>query len=605
MDIRYKIPSSALIPVVKLRLFAALREKFNEGYGLPDLRADLMSGIVVGMVAVPLGMALAIASGVAPQYGLYTVIISGGLVALLGGSRFQVTGPTAAFVVILAPIVQKFGFAGLLIAGFLAGAMLVIMGVGRLGRLIQFIPHPVTTGFTAGIAVVIATLQLKDFFGLQVAEMPEKFIEKVIALVHAAPTVSPVEFAVGFATLLILILWPRFNKKVPAPLVALSVVSIAVVLLKQFIPEFDVATIGSRFSFDINGVKGQGIPQMLPTLDWPWNYVGLDGRAFPFTLEAIEAIFPSAFAIAMLGAIESLLSAVIADGMGGTKHDPDAELVALGIGNMVCPFFGGVPATGAIARTATNIRFGARSPLSAFFHSVFTLLVILIFAPYVSHLPLAALAALLILVAYNMSELSHFIHILRVAPKSDMIVLLICFSFTVLFDMVVGVTVGVMLAALLFMRRMAEVSGGHRVLGDELPAVGNKRFPSDVFVYEIDGPLFFGAAEKAAGTMTGITDKFKDVVFLMHEVPVMDVTGLVAFESAINKMRNGKRRICLVGLRRQPKELILKSGIAAGKDDILIVDNIEKALDLLSPDGERQQEEEAVVPLPVEEKRIS
>lgn len=602
MRLRYKLRSTSLLPVVKLRLFAALREKFNEGYGFSDFRADLMSGIVVGMVAVPLGMALAIASGVAPQYGLYTVIIAGGLVALLGGSRFQVTGPTAAFVVILAPIVQKFGFGGLLIAGFLAGVMLVIMGVARMGRLIQYIPHPVTTGFTAGIAVVIATLQLKDFFGLEVAEMPEKFLEKVMALLESAPSFSSAEFAVGFATLAILILWPRLNKKIPAPLVALSVVTLAVVVLKKFLPEFDVATIGSRFTFDIGGVKGQGIPQMLPRLDWPWNYVGADGQTFPFSLKAIEEIIPSAFAIAMLGAIESLLSAVVADGMGGTRHDPDAELVALGIGNMVCPFFGGVPATGAIARTATNIRFGARSPLSAVIHAIFTLLVILLFAPYVSYLPMAALAALLILVAYNMSELSHFIHILRVAPKSDMIVLLICFSLTVLFDMVIGVMVGVMLAALLFMRRMAEVTEGHRIQSEELSIAGNKRFPPDVFVYEINGPLFFGAAEKAAGTMAGISDKIKNVVFLMHEVPVMDVTGLVAFESAINKLRNGKRKICLVGLRRQPKELILRSGITEGKKDILIVETLEKVLDIVTDGAESQ---EPVVPLPIEEKRIS
>ncbi len=557
-----------------------------------------MAGAVVGMVAVPLGMALAIASGVAPQYGLYTVVIAGAIVALMGGSRFQVTGPTAAFVVILAPIVQKFGFAGLLIAGFLAGAILVMMGLARMGRLIQFIPHPVTTGFTAGIAVVIATLQLKDFFGLQIAEMPERFYEKVIALVQAIPSMSSVEFGVGFVTLAILIFWQRFNKRIPAPLVALSVVTVGVVVLKKFFPELEVGTIGSRFTFEIDGVTGQGIPQRLPTFDWPWNYVGEDGRRFPFTLEAIEAIFPSAFAIAMLGAIESLLSAVVADGMARTKHDPDAELVALGIGNMVCPFFGGVPATGAIARTATNIRFGARSPLSAFFHAIFVLLVILIFAPYVSYLPMAALAALLILVAYNMSEFSHFVHIVRVAPKSDVIVLLICFTLTVLFDMVVGVTVGVVLAALLFMRRMADVTEGHRVESESLPVIGKKRFPRDVFVYEIDGPLFFGAAEKAAGTMAGISDKIKSVVFLMHEVPVMDVTGLVAFESAINKLRNG-RKIYLVGLRQQPKELIMKSGIV-GKGDILVVENLEKALELLG--GGEAETEENVDTLAVEQK---
>lgn len=582
MPRRYKIQSSSLFPVVKLRLFAALQEKLKEGYDLEDFRGDLLAGLVVGMVAVPLGMALAIASGVAPQYGLYTVIVGGGVVALLGGSRFQVTGPTAAFVVVLAPIVQKFGFAGLLIAGLMAGLMMIFMGLARLGRLIQFIPYPVTTGFTSGIAVVIATLQLKDFMGLQVEEMPERFLGKVLALYEAKGSISLAEFSIGLATFALLLLWPRINKKVPAPLVALLVVSIGVFFLRRVFPDLEIATIGSRFSFEMNGTKGQGIPQVLPLFNWPWNFVGADGRSFAFSIEAIESIVPGAFAIAMLGAIESLLSAVVADGMARTKHDPDAELVALGIGNVLCPFFGGVPATGAIARTATNIRYGARSPLSAVIHAIFTLLVILLFAPLVAYLPMASLAALLILVAYNMSELTHFSHILRVAPRSDVIVLLICFSLTVMFDMVVGVMIGVVLAALLFMRRMAEVTEGHKVAQGTHPLILNKEIPPDIVLYEIEGPLFFGAAEKAAETLTDITDGVRGVVFLMDDVPAMDVTGLVAFESAIKKLCNGKRKVCLVGLKAQPKELIYKSGITEGRKDILISENIDKALQLLA-----------------------
>jgi len=582
MPHRYKTRPSSLFPVVKLRLFAALRDKLKEGYGFEDFRSDLMAGLVVCMVAVPLGMALAIASGVAPQYGLYTVVIGGGIVALLGGSRFQVTGPTAAFVVILFPVVQKFGFAGLLIAGFIAGLMLLLMGLARMGRLIQFIPYPVTTGFTSGIAVVIATLQLKDFFGLQVAEMPERYLEKVIALFQASDTASLYELSVGAVTLAFLILWPKFNKKVPAPLVALTFVSLIVVLVGHLFPDFEVATIGSRFSFEINGIKGRGIPQAPPLFDWPWNFIDSDGQAFVFSLDAMESIVPSAFAIALLGAIESLLSAVVADGMARTKHDPDAELVALGVGNILCPFFGGIPATGAIARTATNIRFGARSPLSAIIHAILTLFVILLFAPYVSYLPMAALAALLILVAYNMSELKHFVHILKVAPRSDTIVLLICFSLTVMFDMVVGVTVGVMLAALLFMRRMAEVTESHQLSNSSHPLTINKQIPHDVVLYEIEGPLFFGAAEKAAETLSDITDDIRGVIFLMNEVPAMDMTGLVAFESAIGKLRRGQRKICLVGLRTQPRELIQRAGIINGRKDILISDNIDNALNLMA-----------------------
>ena len=575
---RYQEQPSNLFPVVSLRLFSALKEKLKEGYSLSDFKSDLMSGIVVAMVAIPLGMALAIASGVAPQYGLYTVIIGGGVVALLGGSRFQVTGPTAAFVVILAPIAQKFGFPGLLVAGMIAGFMLMLMGLARMGRLIQFIPYPVTTGFTSGIAIVIATLQVKDFFGLHVDEMPERYLEKVLVLFRARSSVSLIEFGIGISTLLFLVFWPRINKKIPAPLVALGVASIIAAIIKSRFPGLEIATIGNRFTFDIDGTVGHGIPQALPHLNLPWNYLGDDGKTFHLSWEMIESLVPSAFAIAMLGAIESLLSAVVADGMAQTKHDPDGELLALGIGNVLCPFFGGIPATGAIARTATNIRFGAKSPLSAVFHAIFTILVILLFAPYVSYLPMAALAALLVLVAYNMSERKHFLHILRVAPRGDVIVLLICFSLTVFFDMVVGVSIGIVLAALLFMQRMAKVTDAQKLVTHS--HLGTQReIPHDIVVYEIAGPLFFGAAEKAAETMSDITDNIKSVIFVMSGVPVMDITGLVAFESAIKKLATGgKRKICLVGLKSQPAELIGKSGLIAGRRNIAICHSMDEAL---------------------------
>lgn len=564
-------------PEGKTTTFYALREKLREGYSLADFRSDVMAGIIVGMVAIPLGMALAIASGVAPQNGLYTVILAGALVALLGGSRFQVTGPTAAFVVILAPIVSRFGLNGLLTSGLLAGLLLVLMGVARLGRFIQFIPYPVTTGFTSGIAVVIATIQLKDFFGLHLEQIPESYFERVTELWAARGTWSPVELVIAAITLLSLIVWPRFNKKIPAPLVVLFSVTVGGVLARKWFPEIEFATIGSRFSAEVNGVVIPGIPPVLPTFSL---------APLSADFEMIRSLIPSAFAIAMLGAIESLLSAVVADGMAQTRHDPDSELVALGIGNLVCPFFGGIPATGAIARTATNIRFGARSPFASVIHAVFTLLVVLLFAPAVSYLPMASLAALLILVAYNMSEVKHFGHILRVAPRSDVIVLLLCFGLTVVFDMVVGVTVGVVLAAVLFMNRMASLTSGRELEGDHhMKAM--QPIPGDVILYEISGPFFFGAAENAISAIRKINVGVRAVIFLMENVPAMDMTGLVAFESAIKALRKGHTRVFIVGLCDQPAKLLAKSSFVE-VGEVVIAHSIDEAVLSLNSRNETQ-----------------
>jgi len=575
MKIRYK-EYSALIPLARLRLFAALKERLKEGYTLKDLKNDLMSGAVVSMVAIPLGMALAIASGVAPQYGLYTVVIGGAVVALLGGSRFQVTGPTAAFVVILAPIANKFGFSGLLVAGLMAGAMLLIMGVARLGRFIQFIPHPVVTGFTSGIAVVIGTLQLKDFLGLKTPPMPEHYLEKAGVLIQSLPTFSPVELGIGAFTLAFLILWPRMTKRVPAPLVALSVVTVITVLIRKYYPDVEIATIGSRFHYDIFGRTGNGIPPVLPQFMWPWNYPGPDGKPLMISTALMQSLFSSAFAIAMLGAIESLLSAVIADGLAQTKHDPDAELSALGVGNILCPFFGGIPATGAIARTATNIRFGASSPFSAVLHSIITLIVILSFAPSVSLLPMAALAALLLLVAYNMSEIKHFIHILKVAPRSDVMVLLTCFTLTVVFDMVIGVSVGIVLAALLFMRRMAVLTSVQAV-GHEHKTAGH--LPKEIMLYEIAGPLFFGAAQRAMDAIARVTPDVKVVIFMMDRVPVMDVTGLVALETTITRLSESGKLTLLAEVQSQPEQVLKKAGILENSEKVRVFHSLKEATD--------------------------
>src|SRR5215218_4633357 len=460
-----------------VRPAVALRTALRRGYGREDLRADLLAGIVVGIVALPLSMALAVASGVAPQHGLYTAIIAGSVIAALGGSNVQVSGPTAAFVVLLAPISAQFGLGGLALASLMAGIILMVMGTLRLGGLIQFVPYPVTTGFTAGIAVVIATLQLKDFLGLTTGPMPETYLERVGVLARALPTVELDDLAVGVFTLAVLLLWPKVTRKIPAPLVALGIAGGAAVLATALVPGFEVATIRSRFG---------GIPQVPPLPVLPWNLPGADGQPLGLSFGLLRDLLPSAFAIAMLGAIESLLSAVVAVGMTGGSHDPDAELMAQGTGNLIAPFFGGIAATGALARTATNIRSGARSPFAAIFHSAFVLLAVLLLAPVLGYLPMASLAALLLLVAWNMSEVKHFAHAMRVAPRSDVLILLTCFSLTVVFDMVVSVTVGVLLAALLFMRRMAEVSNVRLV--DQHPLV--KGLPKDVLVYEVAGPLF-------------------------------------------------------------------------------------------------------------------
>lgn len=548
---------------VGARPAAALRDTLAEGYGLAQLRRDAMAGMVVGVVALPLSMALAIASGVAPQYGLYTAIIAGLLSSLLGGSRTQVSGPTAAFVVVLAPIAHQYGLGGLLVATMMAGVILIILGLARMGQLISWMPYPVTTGFTAGIAVVIATLQLKDFFGLTTGPMPEHFAERVGVLVQAMPTASFASAAVGAFTLVVLLVWPRITAKVPAPLVALALAAVVV-----SVSGADVSTIGTRFVYE----GGHGIPGALPTADLPWHFPGPDGQPIALNFGLIRKLFPSAFAIAMLGAIESLLSAVVADGMAGTRHDPDAELLAQGLSNVVAPFFGGFASTGAIARTATNIRAGGRSPVAGAIHALFVLAAVLVLAPALAYLPMPALAALLLIVAYNMGEIRHFRHILAVAPKSDVTVLLTCFGLTVMFDMVIAVTTGVMLAALLFMRRMAEISGA-RVVEGKHPQL-REPLPRGVVLYEIAGPLFFGAAQKAMAALADIATHAQVIILDLSAVPAMDATGLVGLESALERFNGTHTFVILTGVQTQPAKVIEKSGLGEGLN-ISFADTVE------------------------------
>jgi SulP family sulfate permease len=563
---------------VKSTLAYGLRAKLKEGYTGGDLRADVMAGLVVGVVALPLSMALAIASGVAPQYGLYTAIVAGIVCSLLGGTRAQVTGPTAAFVVILVPIVTKFGFGGLLVAGMLAGFLLLGMGLAKLGRLIQYIPHPVTTGFTAGIAVVIATIQLKDFLGLKFSQSPESYVERWKIMWEAHASVSGWEVLIGAFTLMLLIVLPRIIKKIPAPLLALSLAGLVAALLQKFVPGFHIATIGSRFHSLVNGHEVSGIPPLPPLPLLPWHMAGADGGHLTMSFALVKALMPSAFAIAMLGAIESLLSAVVSDGMSGTKHDPNAELLALGVGNILCPLFGGIACTGALARTATNIRAGARSPISAVVHALFVLACTVALAPLVAYLPMAALAALLMLVAKNMAEVRHFAHIVKVAPRSDVIVLVTCFALTVLFDMVLSVSVGVVLAALLFMRRMAEIADVHIDEG----TMAKLELPDGVLLYEIAGPLFFGAAERAMSAFDSIEKRKRPhaLILYMGQVPAVDATGLVALETLIAKLQRMKIKVILAGMRKQPSAAVARAGIKRDPGKLAIAPDLDSALSI-------------------------
>lgn len=557
-------------------LGTALRDKLRGGYDLSKLRADVLAGISVGIVAVPLAMALAIGSGVPPQYGLYTAIVAGLIIALTGGSRFSVSGPTAAFIVILHPIAEQYGLGGLVTAGFMAGLMLIGMGVARMGKLIQFIPYPVTTGFTTGIALVIASLQIKDFFGLELAAQPEHFLERLWLLAQAAPSFHASDLLIGALTLGLLLVWPRFKTGLPAPLVGMLAATLLAWLLGNWIDGFQPATIASRFSYVQDGQTLPGIPPLLPQFLLPWHLPGADGQAAGLSLSLIKDLIGPAMAIALLGAIESLLCAVVADGMTGTKHDPDAELIGQGIGNTIAPFFGGIAATGALARTAANIRAGARGPLAAVFHALFILLVLIALAPWLSYLPMAALAALLLLVAWNMSELKHFRHILRVAPGSDILVLLVCFGLTVIFDMVIAITVGVVLASLLFMNRIATLSGGKHIAADHVHL--ESALPDGVRLYQVSGSLFFGAAEKAMRALHDIGTQPRAVIIDISDITNMDVSGLIALDSAIQRLRGAAVLVAVAGVRGQPALLMRRAGLRNVPGVLLLSSSLPQAL---------------------------
>jgi sulfate permease, SulP family len=537
----------------------ALREKFSiDGYTPSDFRSDVLAGFVVGMVAIPLGMALGVATGVTPQLGLYTVIVGGFVTALLGGSRFQVSGPTAAFVVILEPIVAEYGVGGLLIAGLMSGIIVVFMGLTGMGKLIHYMPDTVKFGFTSGIAVTIGAQQLKDFLGLQLPTGCTHFFDILIAVMENVRKISIQSVLVSSATLCVIIMFPKISSRIPAPLVAITIMTVVIFVLENVWPTLEISTIGTKFSYtQFDGTIGHGIPPEPPLFSLPW--------AFPtFSGEMVWDLIPSAIKIALLGSIESLLSAVIADGMAeqkaelSTRHDPDSELVAIGLANIITPFFGGIPATGAIARTATNIKFGATSPVSAIVHSVFALLCVVALAPAMSRVPMGALAALLLFVAYNMGEPEHFMKLLRNSPRDDKIVLLSCFVLTVVFDMVIGVFGGLVVAAALFAKQMTHSVSLRRGIKDQ--ATLSQMSGKELLVYELNGPLFFGTAKSMQNMLEEMArDQFvSSVVLIMDNVPVMDVSGALSMVAGVDRVLQSHKTVFLVGIRKQPLKLIRK-----------------------------------------------
>ncbi len=503
---------------------------------------NVLAGVTVGVVALPLGMAFAIASGAKPEQGLYTSIVAAILVSLFGGTRLQIAGPTGAFIVILAGITARYGIAGLQVATLMAGVMLLLMGLAKLGGVIKYIPDPVIVGFTSGIGVIIWIGQWKDFFGLHPMPGGEHFHQKLLHLIAAFPGLNLPTTLLGLFTLAVLIISPRIIKRIPAPLVAM----VAATALQSIFQFNGVATIGSTFG---------GIPQSLPHFEMP---------TMNFT-EVLKLIGP-AFTIALLGAIESLLSAVVADSMSGSRHDSNQELIGQGIANIFSPLFGGIAATGAVARTATSIRNGATSPLAGIVHSLTLIVTILLLAPLAAHIPLSSLAAILFVVAYNMSELHRFSHMVRTAPKPDVAVLLITFLLTVFTDLVVAVNIGVILAALLFMKRMGAAVSIEPQSSETIQAeLRDERFalPAGTVVYAMEGPFFFGVAERLENTLLSIHIHPETLVLRMRLVPLIDATGLQTLRDLIATCKRNKTRLILCEARPNVLEKLRRAGLLA------------------------------------------
>ncbi|MFN8651800.1 MAG: SulP family inorganic anion transporter [Gemmatimonadales bacterium] len=539
------------------KLVTTLREYTREQF-----IADLGAGLVVGIVALPLAIAFGIASGATPEAGLFTAIVAGFLISGLGGSRVQIGGPTGAFVVIVYGVIQQHGMDGLAVATMMAGVILVGLGLARLGGAIKFIPYPVTTGFTSGIALIIFSSQVKDFLGLTLEKVPAEFLAKWVAYAGALGTINWSAVAVAGGALLVLILWPRVSRRVPAPFVALVSATLAVRLL-----HLPVETIGDRFG---------EIHATLPAPHLP-----------TVALADLKGLVAPAFTIALLAGIESLLSAVVADGMIGSRHRSNMELVAQGVANLATPLFGGIPATGAIARTATNVKNGGRTPVAGMIHAVVLLLITLFLGKLAALIPMAVLAAILVVVSYNMSEWRRFVAELR-APAADVLVLLVTFVLTVLVDLTVAVEVGMVLAAFLFMKRMAEVTNvkllstefqdGNEEEEGEPNAIGLRKVPDGVDVYEVDGPFFFGAAESFKQTVRSVAKRPKILVIRMRRVPVIDSTAIAALRDVVQQSRAEKTAVILSDVHSQPVKALTESRLYDELGEENVCGNIDDAL---------------------------
>ncbi len=535
---------------LKPKLFSVMKT-----YTKAQFAKDVVSGVIVAIIALPLSIALSLASGVNPEQGLYTAIIAGFLVAFLGGSRVQIAGPTAAFATIVAGIVATEGMDGLIIATVMAGILLILMGLLRFGALIKYIPNTITTGFTFGIAVTIVIGQLKDFMGLTFTKSPVESMEKLKEVFSCISTFNWQAFVIGLVSLAILIFWPKKLQKIPASLIAVIVCALIVNLA-----DLNVNTIGDLYSIS-SALPAPSIPEL--------------------SLERIQALLPNAFTIAILAAIESLLSCVVSDGMIGSKHRSNIELVAQGAGNIASALFGGIPATGAIARTAANIKNGGRTPIAGMVHSIVVLLILILLMPYASLIPMPTIASILFIVAYNMSGWRNIVNTVKTAPKSDVLVLLVTLVLTVVFDLVVAIAVGLVLAALLFMKRMADVSGVQGWVyvdeeDDDPDHIELKKVPQNTKVYEINGPMFFAASDKF---MYVISDTEIDVLCIrMRNVPAMDATGVETLKKIVDMCEKHQIAVVFSHVNEQPMTVMEKAGFVEriGKENFC--DHIDTAL---------------------------
>lgn len=527
--------------------------------------SDLMAGIIVGIVALPLAIAFGIASGVSPEKGLITAIIGGFIVSFLGGSSVQIGGPTGAFIVIVYGVIQNFGIEGLAIATVVAGILLVLMGLFKLGTVIKFIPYPIVVGFTSGIALTIFTTQMKDLFGLQIEKVPADFISKWGVYLENISTVNWWALLIGLISIAIIVITPKFSRKIPGSLVAIIVMTLIVFVLRNYLGISSIETIGDRFTINATLPRPEGIS---------------------FTIETINLLLPSAFTIAMLGAIESLLSATVADGVSGDKHNSNTELIAQGAANIVVPLFGGIPVTGAIARTMTNINNGGRTPVAGIIHAVVLLLILLFLGPLTKHIPMACLAGVLIIVSYNMSEWRTFRSLLK-NPKGDVAVLLVTFFLTVIFDLTIAIEIGLLIAMFIFMKRVSEttkvsVTKNSINLSEEteVPVMEDEKLivPDGVEVYEIDGPFFFGIANKFDSIMQRLGDKPKVRIIRMRKVPFMDSTGLHNLESLVRLSQSEHIQIILSGVNPDVRKMLLNAGLDKKIGIENICSNINEAL---------------------------